>query len=170
MLNLLALVVAALVFGSQAADATISGVSATFGGGTVTLNSTGIEIVSGTSPSNYYRFSEGEYFRGYGNAATIRGVDEVQLEAGSGGLYYFTGSQFYAPNGSDLGTSGSPWGQIYNNGDYHWNSPPTTTSNDAPVVYSSGNTKMYVKTNGYNGTCSNPTSIVIDAGIVVGCS
>ena len=60
-----------------------------------------------------------------------------------------------ADNSFKLGDSGVKWSEghvnnlfVYN--ELKWNSPPTTTSADYPLVYSTGNTIVYRKTNGYN--------------------
>jgi len=147
----------------------ISGVTATFGGA-VTLDSSGISIVTGSASVNKIKFSSGaSVYTTTSNDLVLLGTDI--LIAAPGGSAVWTGSAFYSNTaGDDLGTSSARWEHLFLSGDINWVSPPTTTSPDYPLVYSTGNTIIYRKTDGFDGTCNSPTSIIIERGIVTGCS
>lgn len=148
----------------------ISGITATFGGGAVTLDSNGVSITNGSGTVNKVKWSDGSYiYASSGIVAQSSGNWNLQTNGGSA-QWTFNSSRLDPPGGADLGSSGSRINIMWLIDTIKWSSPPTTTSNDDPVVYSSGNAQLYRKTNGFNGNCSNPTSIDIDKGIVVGCS
>jgi hypothetical protein len=120
----------------------ISGVTITAGGGNVTLNSSGISLAAGTGTTNKIIWSNGSAIHGRAVGSPYNNT----LTVGTGGdSVTMEGDVFL----DSLGSSG-------------------TTSFYPTVV--DGNNKMLRKENGFDGTCSSPTTIVIQKGIVTSCS
>jgi hypothetical protein len=149
----------------------ISGVTATFGGGSVTLDSNGVSITNGTGTVNKVKWSDGSYLYSSGGTLVAQAAGNWALQTNGGSAQYtFSSSRMDPPGGADIGSSGSRVNILWLIDTIKWSSPPTTSSDDDPVVYSSGNAQLYRKTNGYTGTCSSPSSITIESGIVTACS
>lgn len=95
------------------------------------------------------------------------GFVELWGATGGGGNSVYLDQSTFAPTGGiSLGSAGDPWDHVHIDGDIKWYGPPTTTSDDSPVVYSSGNQQFYVKSNGFTGTVNSPSQIVVQNGIV----
>jgi hypothetical protein len=151
---------------------TINGATITAGNGTVTLDSNGITATNGFLGSNGYKFTDGNGLFNSG-ALELRADSNVIITAVGWDLSVSSSGNITLTNGTskgDLGTSSFRFQNLFLQGDINVTNFPTTTFNDYPVVYSTGNTILYRKTNGFDGTCNSPTSIVIERGIVVGCS
>lgn len=154
-------------------SAHIDGATAEFGN-TVDLDSNGITIASGTGAINSVKWTDGTQMWSETDTFGLTATDRIFLNGGTTTCGTIViGQNVMQPSTGDcidLGTSSQRFRDFYLTDTINWSSPPDTTSADYPMVYSTGNTQIYRKTNGFNGTCSNPTSIEIDRGIVVGCS
>ena len=139
----------------------------------VVLNSSGITIEAGNSAPNQIKFDDGSTIFSLSDSINLWSDTAVLIRGGGASpTVRFGSSDIRTLNNAelDLGNSSQRFRSLFLADDLNWNAPPTTTSDDYPMVYSTGNTKLYRKTNGFSGTCSNPTSIVIERGIVVSCS
>lgn len=164
--------------GFTATNANITG-TINAGGGDVVIDSTGIQIDAGLGATNAIRWTGSEGgARVFG--ANSLGSPALFLQGGGGGIVLF-GSNFgslvldnnaLTGGNNNLGTSTSRWNELWLTEELFWTSPPTTDFDDYPVVYSTGNTKLYRKTDGFNGTLCNGSagveSITVERGIVVG--
>lgn len=137
--------------------------------GDIILDNNGVTISTGTA--------FGFRFGGSTNGVYYDSVDgEIILRTSNMDYFFDQTGGFYPESSVNLGdTGGNRWATIYGvalniTESIFWSSPPTTTSGDNPMVYSTANEQIYEKTDGFSGTCSNPTSIVIESGIVTGCS
>jgi hypothetical protein len=137
------------------------------GGGSVTINSDGIELQSGSGNTNRYRFSDGSYLQSNAGYSVFKGSTTTAL-AQSSTEVQVSSSAFYSANGHDLGTSGSPWRDLYINRDVYLQNPPTTTNADYPIVWNSGSKALYYKTDGT--TVNSCTTVNTESGIVTACS
>lgn len=159
----------------------INGATAEFGG-IVDLNSSGIRISGGAPGTNAgYKFTNGFGMFYSGTNLHLYNDDGDIILAMVGGNHIGPDTV-----GVDLGTSGIPFddiwaetidltgaavvdGNLFLGGDLDW-TPPTTTADDQPLVYSVGNGIVYRKTNGLTGTSCSATgifSINWDRGIAV---
>ena len=136
------------------------------GGGSVVINSSGIEVSSGSSNVNRYKFSDGSYLQSSSGYSVFKGSTTTAL-AGGNTEVQVNANDFTSANNHDLGTSGSPWGTLFLYGDIWWANAPSTTAADYPVVRSS-NTALYHKTN--VDTNTGCTYFNVDAGLVTSCS
>jgi hypothetical protein len=148
----------------------ISGVSATFGGGNVTLDSSGILFTAGTGTSNQVRWSDGTYLYSNGGSLYIHGNSgSLTLEAGSYGVVLGSGG-FYSADDRNLGTATDPWAAFYVADRIYASGLPTATSG-YPVVQTSG--QLWYRTDGVNAaSCgAGVDTITTEYGIVtsVGC-
>jgi len=134
---------------------TISGSTITAGGGALTMDGSGFLLTAGSGTANMLRWTDGTEIYTNGSTFTLTAGHDVILAATSGDAF-LTGSSVYLQ------------GTVRASGDIYL-SPSTTTSNDYPMVFSTGQGHMYRKTNGYDGTCSSPSTIVIERGIITDC-
>jgi hypothetical protein len=148
------------------------------GGGAVEMNSGGFNIASGTGTANMYKFT-GSLGMGVHNNG-----DSLSLYAGAGLLVApnngsatlaWVGSKLYTTSGTpDIGSTSARWNDlwlendIHHFGDYYWDSPPTTTAADLPIVWSSSIKALYQKTDGT--TVNSCTTVNTESGIVTACS
>lgn len=148
---------------------TISSTTLVCGG--VTLDGNGITLTAASGATNTLKFTDSTNLSSISGATTLSATGSITLSGGGYGMS-ISGSGVIPFSGVALGGSGANdrWNSLFLTNDLNWVSPPDTDSNDYPMVYSVGNTKIYRKTDGYDGTCTLPTSIVIERGIVVGCS
>jgi hypothetical protein len=161
----------------------ISGVSADFGSGALTIDPTnGITIGTGSGTLNKIKWGGGVFVGSFASGDLRLNGDVVRLTDGTTNAFWAPSFGGFYPSSTSmtLGLSSAKWGSLWTNeiqltgdlhmsGDLRW-TPPTTTSSDQPVVYSTGNAILYRKTNAYSGTCSSPSSITVEGGIITGCS
>ncbi len=175
-LALSTLTLAALMFVADVAatvtGGSITGTTAEFAG-TVVLDGSGITIDAGSGSANQVKWTDGSGIFSQTDNLRLSSQDEINFT-----LPNFANIEFSefgitptgVNDGLELGTSSDPWDKLWVESEIQWASPPTTTSSDDPVVYSSGNAKLYRKTNGFSGTCAPSDTLTVQSGIIVGCS
>jgi hypothetical protein len=91
----------------------ISGITATFGsGGEVTLDSSGMTLVAGSSygTRNQVKWNDGSFVYSVSDDITVSGDNAVVLDSNGYSLYWsHAGGGLYAASGHTLGTSSLPW-------------------------------------------------------------
>ena len=138
------------------------------GGGEVILNSDGIAITVGTGNRNKIRWSDGSWIGGYdANNLDLVGNTTTTITGGSTDVVVAF-SALYPGGAFNLGASGASWRDLFLSRDIYWDSPPTTTAADLPIVWSSSSKALYQKTDGCDG--SGYTGFSAERGIVTACS
>lgn len=165
-------------------SSSLSGGTLVAGGGAVTLDDSGIQLLDGTGGTNKINWDDGSSVYSFSGTLFVNGNSTVAI-AGTNTVYFDTRMYPQNNNNTDIGTSAlrfrDLWisrnvdlqndlfadGNFTLGGDFVW-TPPTTTSSDQPVVYSVANGILYRKTNGHSGTCNS--NIVVQGGIITSCS
>jgi hypothetical protein len=137
------------------------------GGGEVILNSDGIAITVGTGNRNKIRWSDGSWIGGYdANNLDLVGNTTTTITGGSTDVVVAF-SALYPGGAFNLGASGASWRDLFLSRDIYWDSPPTTTAADLPIVWSSSIKALYQKTDGATKNCAGGVSAFYsEAGIV----
>lgn len=89
----------------------ISGVTATFGGGLVTLNNSGIQIGAGAGFGNSINWTDGGNIHSSGGIIVVHGASSVQLQFASSSATI--NSTYFSFNNRDLGATGDRWRDVY---------------------------------------------------------
>jgi hypothetical protein len=140
-LSLIALWFVAHTAARTVTGGSITGTTASFGGGNVTMNSSGITITQGTGATQRLNFSDGSFVRSSSDAIMVFSEDLVYLASGTTGgnsVLTWDGTKFFGGNGHpDLGGSTNRWKDLYLNGNIS-NSALSGTGDDYACINSSG--------------------------------
>jgi hypothetical protein len=154
---------------------TISGSTIYAGSGNqVTLNSSGVSIVEGTGEPNKIKWTNGSAIFGQSVFTFIDAPGQVVIGAGSSALYV-GGGEVLGSAGYNLGASAQRFSNAYvttmhvSNNIYFTN-PPSTTFQDEPLVWSSGQQQIYRRTDAITANIPATASLVVRGGLVVGYS
>ena len=156
-----------------ATDAAISG-TVSAASGAVTIDSSGITIDNGSSGVNQVKWDDGSSIGSSGDIMALEGTSGIYLYGAAAAMRVADHVEPTTSGAIDLGSTSLRWhdlwleDDVHHFGDYYWDSPPTTTAADYPIVWSPSIKVLYQKTDG--SSASGCTTVTAEAGIVTSCA